>query len=60
VTLVGRTDRSGGEDYNQQLGLRRARAVFEALAARLPEGLRARLRVDVVNGTEAGSGTEGR
>lgn len=60
VTVVGRTDRSGGTGYNQQLGLKRARAVFEALAARLPAGVRAKLRVDVDDRPEAAGGKEGR
>jgi outer membrane protein OmpA-like peptidoglycan-associated protein len=56
VHLVGRTDRSGSSAFNQALGLRRARAVFDALASRLPDALRAQLRVDITEGPDAGTG----
>lgn len=61
VSLVGRTDRSGPAGTNHRLGLQRARAVFDALAARLPDDVRARVRVDINEEPDAsGNGTGGR
>ncbi|TQD44398.1 DUF7507 domain-containing protein, partial [Marilutibacter aestuarii] len=47
VAIIGHADRRGSRDYNAALGLRRARAVFDALAARLQPDLRARLKVEI-------------
>lgn len=60
VGVVGRTDRSGAAGFNQRLGLKRAQAVFDALSQRLPEPVRARLRVEVVDAPDAAAGTGGR
>ena len=45
VGVVGKADARGGDAYNVQLGLRRAKAVYEALATRLSPEVRARVRV---------------
>ncbi|WP_237049588.1 OmpA family protein [Solilutibacter oculi] len=47
IAVVGHADRRGSRDYNQALGLRRAKAVYEAIAARLGATAKARLRVDI-------------
>lgn len=47
VTIVGHADLRAGDAYNLALGLRRAKAVYEALAQRLDPALRERLRVEV-------------
>jgi uncharacterized repeat protein (TIGR01451 family)/fimbrial isopeptide formation D2 family protein len=47
VSVVGHADRRGSENYNAALGLRRAKAVFEAIAARLSPEARAALRVEI-------------
>ena len=49
VTLIGHTDVRGSHAYNTALGMRRAKAVQEALAERLSPEVRARVRVDVRN-----------
>ncbi len=47
VAIIGHADRRGSREYNAALGLRRARAVYDALAPRLPPEVRARLTVQV-------------
>ncbi len=47
VSVIGHADPRGARAYNAALGLRRARAVYEAIAAQLPPQVRARLRVDI-------------
>ena len=47
VGVVGHADRRGSDAYNVQLGLRRAKAVYEAIAARLAPQVRDKLRVDI-------------
>jgi len=47
VAIIGHADRRASREYNAALGLRRARAVYEALAQRLPPDVRARLKVEV-------------
>ncbi|HWT42753.1 MAG TPA: OmpA family protein, partial [Sphingopyxis sp.] len=46
VAIVGHTDVRGSFDYNAALGMRRARAVYDALAGRLPPDVRSKVRVD--------------
>ncbi len=46
VGVVGKADVRGADAYNVQLGLRRAKAVYDALAARLAPEVRARVRVE--------------
>ncbi|MGL6160989.1 DUF7507 domain-containing protein, partial [Microbulbifer sp.] len=52
VTIVGHTDRRASAEYNRRLGLRRARAVYDAIAAELDPETRERLRVEVDEGRE--------
>ena len=47
VAIIGHADRRASREYNAALGLRRATSVYEALAARLPPEVRARLKVEV-------------
>jgi len=49
VAIVGHTDVRASFEYNTALGMRRARAVFDALASRLPPDIRAKVRVDSSN-----------
>ena len=58
VTLIGHTDVRGSHAYNTALGLRRAKAVQEALAQRLSPEVRARVRVDVSNDPTAAVGVK--
>jgi len=53
VALVGHTDVRASYEYNVALGLRRAQAVYEALAARLSPEVRARIRVESSNDPKA-------
>ncbi|WP_158238431.1 MULTISPECIES: DUF7507 domain-containing protein [Luteimonas] len=46
VGIVGHTDVRGPHAYNVDLGLRRARAVYDALAGRLSPEVRAKTRVE--------------
>lgn len=48
VGIVGHADQRASDAYNLDLGLRRARAVFEAIAAELPASLRTQVRVETV------------
>ncbi|HEX5694365.1 MAG TPA: OmpA family protein, partial [Arenimonas sp.] len=57
VGIVGHADRRGSDQANAALGLRRARAVFDALAQRLKPDLRQRLRVDISQDPDASVGT---
>nr|WP_315183626.1 isopeptide-forming domain-containing fimbrial protein [uncultured Albidiferax sp.] len=50
VGIVGHADQRASDAYNLDLGLRRARAVFEAIAAELPASLRTQVRVETVRG----------
>ena len=56
IAVVGHADRRGSPEYNQALGLRRAKAVQSALAERLTPATRARLRVDIDNSLSAPAG----
>jgi uncharacterized repeat protein (TIGR01451 family) len=58
VAIVGHTDVRGGYDYNVALGMRRARAVYDALAQRLSPDVRAKVRVEASNDPSAPVGTE--
>ncbi|SOD54048.1 conserved repeat domain-containing protein/fimbrial isopeptide formation D2 domain-containing protein [Pseudoxanthomonas wuyuanensis] len=46
VSIVGHADLRASDAYNLALGMRRARAVYEALAARLSPEVRSRVRVE--------------
>ncbi|MFC4878280.1 DUF7507 domain-containing protein [Microbulbifer halophilus] len=50
ITIVGHTDRRASAEYNRRLGLRRARAVYDAIAAEIAPETRAHLRVEVDDG----------
>ena len=58
VAVIGHTDVRGSHAYNAALGLRRAKAVFDALAQRLSPEVRAKLRVDVNNDPAAPAGVK--
>jgi outer membrane protein OmpA-like peptidoglycan-associated protein len=60
VGVVGKADRRGGDAYNVQLGLRRAKAVYDALAARLAPEVRARVRVETSEDPTAPVGLQSR
>ncbi|QOW24193.1 Ig-like domain-containing protein [Lysobacter sp. H23M47] len=53
VVLVGHTDVRGSAAYNRALGLRRATAVYEAIAHHLSPEVRAGLRVEASNDAAA-------
>jgi outer membrane protein OmpA-like peptidoglycan-associated protein len=57
--VVGHADKRGAEDYNVALGMRRAKAVYDAIAAALPAERRAGLRVDVNEDPAAPAGMNG-
>ena len=46
VAIVGHTDAHGSHEFNTRLGMQRARAVFDALVARLSPAVRERVRVE--------------
>ncbi|WP_338446996.1 isopeptide-forming domain-containing fimbrial protein [Pelagerythrobacter marensis] len=46
IAIVGHTDVRGSFDYNSALGMRRARAVYQALADRVPPDIRSKIRVE--------------
>ncbi|WP_157074160.1 OmpA family protein [Pseudoxanthomonas mexicana] len=46
IAIVGHTDVRGSHAYNTALGMRRAKAVYEALAKRLSPEVRAKVRVE--------------
>ncbi len=60
VGVIGHADKRGGDAYNAALGLRRAQAVFDAIAAQLSPEVRARLRVDISDNPTAPVGMRGR
>ncbi|KPN19672.1 hypothetical protein AO715_06745 [Xanthomonas sp. Mitacek01] len=53
VGIVGHADVRGSHAYNVDLGLRRARAVYDALAGRLSPEVRANTRVEASRNTTA-------
>jgi uncharacterized repeat protein (TIGR01451 family)/fimbrial isopeptide formation D2 family protein len=58
VSIVGHTDLRASDEYNLALGMRRARAVYEALAAHLSPELRSRVRVDPGRSPAAPAGVD--
>jgi outer membrane protein OmpA-like peptidoglycan-associated protein len=48
VSIVGHADVRGGDGYNLALGMRRAKAVYDALAQRLSPETRQQIRVESV------------
>jgi outer membrane protein OmpA-like peptidoglycan-associated protein len=59
IAVVGHADRRGSDSYNTELGLRRAKAVFEAIAAKLSPEARGKLRVDISDKPTAPVGIRG-
>jgi outer membrane protein OmpA-like peptidoglycan-associated protein len=53
VSIVGHADRRGADAYNLDLGMRRARAVYEALAERLGPEVRSSVRVETGSTTRS-------
>ena len=49
IAVVGHTDVRASHAYNTALGMRRARAVYEAIAKRLSQEVRAKVRVEASN-----------
>jgi outer membrane protein OmpA-like peptidoglycan-associated protein len=60
VAIVGHADPRGSDDYNAALGMRRARAVFEAIATRLSPEVRANVRVESSSDPAAPAGNSGK
>lgn len=50
VKITGHADRRASDAYNDALGLRRAKAVYEAITAQLPQAQRGDIRVEIVPG----------
>jgi large repetitive protein len=59
VGIIGHADKRGSVDYNVALGMRRARAVYTAIAAKLSPGVRSKLRVDFSDNPTAPVGIRG-
>lgn len=53
VSLIGHADARASDAYNLGLGMRRARAVYEALAAELKPEVRDKVRVEPPNSAAA-------
>ena len=62
IAITGYTDRRGPERYNDELGLRRARSLYEAIAERLTPEARSRIRVEIDRSADKAQtqGREGR
>ena len=60
VSVVGYADKRASVEYNDALGLRRAKAVYEAIAAQLPADARQELRVDFNPDPAAPAGMNGK
>lgn len=58
VAIVGHADPRASDAYNLALGMRRAKAVYEALAAKLSPEVRARVRVESSNDPAAPAGSK--
>ncbi|WP_408951598.1 OmpA family protein [Lysobacter sp. Hz 25] len=58
VVIAGHTDVRGSYAHNAALGMRRAKAVYEAIAKRLSPGVRAKVRVETGNDPAAPVSTE--
>ena len=59
AAVVGHADKRGSDAYNVALGLRRARAVYDAIVEALPPEVRSKLRVDVNEDPAAPAGMNG-
>ncbi|WP_449447407.1 DUF7507 domain-containing protein [Thermomonas brevis] len=60
VGVIGHADHRGADAYNVKLGLRRAKAVYEAIAATLGAQARSRLRVEINDDPTAPVGLKSR
>ncbi len=60
VGVIGHADRRGADADNAALGLRRAKAVYEAIAAKLDAQARSRLRVEINDDPTAPVGLKSR
>ncbi|WP_443971011.1 DUF6923 family protein [Sphingobium sp. CR28] len=49
IAIVGHSDVRASFDYNTALGMRRARAVYDAIAERVPPDIRSKFRVESSN-----------
>lgn len=49
IAIVGHTDIRASHAYNTALGMRRAKAVYDAIAQRLSQEVRAKVRVEASN-----------
>ncbi|MCW8127993.1 isopeptide-forming domain-containing fimbrial protein [Microbulbifer halophilus] len=58
VSIVGHSDKRGSYEYNAELGMRRAEAVYRALVQRLQPELHAGIRVEFANSTSAPAGVK--
>ncbi|KRG67525.1 hypothetical protein ABB27_09320 [Stenotrophomonas terrae] len=57
IKVIGHADRRASAAYNDALGMRRAKAVFDALSAQLPAAQRGRIKVEILPGEpDASSG----
>lgn len=56
VVVVGHTDKRASDAYNIALGMRRAKAVYDAIAAHASPEVRKALRVDASNDPDAPAG----
>jgi large repetitive protein len=59
VAVVGHADKRGTDDDNVALGMRRAKAVYDAIAEALPAKVRGALRVDINEDPAAPAGMNG-
>ncbi|RYE62503.1 MAG: hypothetical protein EOO79_12250, partial [Oxalobacteraceae bacterium] len=57
VAVVGHADPRASDAYNLALGMRRAKAVYEGIAAKLSPEVRAKVRVESSNDPAAPAGT---
>ncbi len=57
IGVVGHADKRGSDAYNVALGLRRAQAVYDAIAARLSPSARSKLQVEVSDNPTAPVGS---
>ncbi|MFT4178720.1 MAG: OmpA family protein, partial [Thermomonas sp.] len=60
IGVVGHADRRASDAYNIALGMRRAKAVYEAIAAKLSPQTRSRLRVEISDDPTAPVGLKSR
>ncbi|WP_139178665.1 OmpA family protein [Lysobacter sp. yr284] len=56
VVVIGHTDKRASDAYNVALGMRRAKAVYDAIAAHASPEVRKALRVDASNDPDAPAG----